>query len=113
MGGAIRCVGQVAPVIHSRFNDPLRLSHASSKFFLSRQITHLPAYLSFPHHPPALSFKQEPVSFPLTAGHYAAPTRVSGACQSFTNGRLSRRTHPTVPAICRGYPTGRSALHFN
>src|SRR6185437_15054242 len=37
-----------------------------------------------------------------------------GLCSvsTFTNGRLCRRTHPTVPAICRGHSTGRSALHL-
>src|SRR6185312_2950314 len=92
---------------------------ASSYPFTPFQLFLLPPNHSLPRpslmlsFSPALSFKQEPVSFPLTAGHYAATTRVSVACQSFPNGRFSRRTHPTVPAICRGDPTGRSALHFN
>jgi len=80
-------------------------NHISSKFIISRQITHLPNPGAHPRISPALSFKQEPVSFPLTAGHYAAATRVSAACQSFTNGRFSRHTQFGGPCHLSGLLT--------
>ena len=85
------------PHIAARFILPV---HALSNFFFSRQITHFPAsplMLSFCR---ALSFNQEPVSFPLTAGHYAATTRVSAACQRSPMGVSAvariRRSLPSV-----------------